>query len=397
MALGRVPGLRLDRTGVALLGLIVLLASEDLTLDEAGRAVDMPTIALLFALMIVSAQFENSGFYGWVANRVTHAAKTPKTLLAVLVAVTGLLSAVLTNDVVVFALTPLVCAGLMHLGLNARPYLIAMAGAANAGSAATLIGNPQNILLGQAGGLPFWNYVLYALPPSIFAMLAVYVGVLITWRRTLRQRPMVEDAIDLPAGPDIDRFQIAKAFAAVAMLVALFLTPFPRELSALAVAGFLLLSKRMASRDMIGAADWHLLLLFVCLFGVTAAFAKTGIAQEWLQWLAAQGVQVDHLPVLAPLTLIASNTIGNVPVIILLLKLRPDLPQGVLAALALLSTFAGNLLLTGSLCNIIVAERAQAMGARLSFMDFARSGIPMTLAAIAVCCAWLIYTGLVSL
>ena len=95
MALGRVPGLAIDRTGVALLGLIVLLASGDLSLDEAGSAVDMPTIALLFALMILSAQFESSGFYGWIADRITHAAKNPRILLGVLIAVTGLLSAVL--------------------------------------------------------------------------------------------------------------------------------------------------------------------------------------------------------------------------------------------------------------------------------------------------------------
>jgi Na+/H+ antiporter NhaD/arsenite permease-like protein len=111
MALGSVPGLAIDRTGVALLGLIVLLASGDISLDEAGRAVDMPTMALLFALMIMSAQFEMSGFYGLVANGVTHAARNPRLLLLAVVLVTGALSAVMSNDVVVFALTPLICAG----------------------------------------------------------------------------------------------------------------------------------------------------------------------------------------------------------------------------------------------------------------------------------------------
>ena len=159
MALGRMPGLAVDRTGVALLGLIVLLASEDLSLEEAGAAVDMPTIALLFALMILSAQFEHSGFYGWIAHKIVHAARNPKRLLAVIIAVTGVLAAIFTNDVVVFALAPLVAAGLMSEKLDPRPYLIGLAGAANAGSAATLIGNPQNILIGQAGGLDFWKYL----------------------------------------------------------------------------------------------------------------------------------------------------------------------------------------------------------------------------------------------
>lgn len=391
MALGRVPGLAIDRTGVALLGLIVLLASGDLTLDEAGAAVDMPTIALLFALMILSAQFEHSGFYGWVANRVVHAARNPKTLLAVLIVVTGALAAVFTNDVVVFALTPLVAAGLMSQKLDARPYLIGLAGAANAGSAATLIGNPQNILIGQAGGLDFWSYLVLALPPTAACLVITFVAVLVTWRLA------PADGTTVSGMPDsgVDRMQMAKGLAAVAILVGLFLTPLPRELSALAVAGLLLMSRRLSSRAMIGAVDWHLLLLFACLFGVTAAFAKTGLAQDWLSHLASRGLLPDRLSVLAPLTLAASNTIGNVPAVILIIKLMPDLSDGVLAALALLSTFAGNLLLTGSLCNIIVAERAAQAGTPLSFADFARSGIPMTLASMATAVAWLWATGLV--
>ncbi len=390
MALGRVPGLAIDRTGVALLGLIVLLASGDLSLDEAGRAVDMPTIALLFALMILSAQFEMSGFYGLVANRVTHAARSPRLLLLAIVLVTGALSAVLSNDVVVFALTPLICAGLMAQGLDARPYLVGLAGAANAGSAATLIGNPQNILIGQAGSLDFWGYILLALPPVLLSLGFVYGAVLLTWRKRMSAMPVAE--VNLPPSL-VDRYQLAKGLIAVIVLIALFLTPLPRELSALAVAGFLLLSRKLSSREMIGAADWHLLLLFVCLFGVTAAFAKTGLAQDGLKELAALGFMPERLSVMGPLMLAASNSIGNVPTIILILKLLPALSPGTLTGLALLSTFAGNLLLTGSLCNIIVAERAASAGAKLSFLDFARSGIVMTLASMGVTIWWLWFLG----
>jgi Na+/H+ antiporter NhaD/arsenite permease-like protein len=393
MALGRVPGLAVDRTGVALLGLIALLATGDLTLDEAGRAVDMPTLALLFALMILSAQFEQSGFYGFVAARVTHAARNPKTLLALLIAVTGLLSAILTNDVIAFAFTPLICIGLLRQKLDPRPYLVALAGAANAGSALTLIGNPQNILIGQAGGLDFWRYIAIAVPPVIVSLAFVYGAVALTWKGSLAP-PSVVAASDPVV---LDRFQTAKGLLAIVALIVLFLTPLPRELGALAVAGVLLLSRRLSSREMIGAVDWHLLLLFTCLFGVTAAFAKTGLAQDGLQWLASAGFSAESLSVMLPVTLASSNTIGNVPAVILILKLLPDLSDGVLSGLALLSTFAGNLLLTGSLCNIIVAERAQASGARLSFADFARSGIPMTLASLVATALWLSATGYMSL
>jgi Na+/H+ antiporter NhaD/arsenite permease-like protein len=385
MALGRVPGLAVDRTGVALLGLIVLLASGDLSLDEAGRAVDMPTLTLLFALMILSAQFEQSGFYGYVAAQVTRAARNPRLLLAVLTVVTGLLSAILTNDVIAFAFTPLICAGLLRQKLNPMPYLVALAGAANAGSASTLIGNPQNILIGQAGGLDFWRYIAIALPPVIVSLVFVYGAVAVTWRTSLT----ASDSAPLPEHVILDRFQTAKGLIAILALIVLFLTPLPRELGALAAAGILLLSRRLSSREMIGAVDWHLLLLFTCLFGVTAAFAKTGLAQDGLQWLDSSGFLPQSLTVMLPVTLASSNTIGNVPAVILILRLLPDLPDGVLSGLALFSTFAGNLLLTGSLCNIIVAERAQASGARLAFADFARSGIPMTLASLLVTALWL--------
>ena len=393
MALGRVPGLAVDRTGVALLGLIVLLASGDLTLEEAGAAVDMPTIALLFALMILSAQFEHSGFYGWVANRIVRAARSPKILLGVLIAVTGRARGDLHQR----------CRRLRADAAGRRRPDVAEARPAalpdrsrrrrQRGFGRDAHRQSAEHLIGQAGGLDFWSYFVLALPPTLAALVITFVAVLATWRlapaadASLRPTP--------PRRPPIDRFQMAKGLAAVALLVGLFLTPLPRELSALAVAGLLLMSRRLSSRAMIGAVDWHLLLLFACLFGVTAAFAKTGLSQDGLAWLAAQGLLPDSLSVLAPLTLAASNTIGNVPAVILIIQLVPDLSDGTLAALALLSTFAGNLLLTGSLCNIIVAERAANAGTPLSFADFARSGIPMTLASLAVTVAWLWATGLV--
>ena len=390
MGLGTVPGLAIDRTGIALLGLITLFATREMTLAQAGAAIDTPTIALLFALMIVSAQFEQSGFYAWAAEHVTRAAANPKLLLATMIAATGLLSALLTNDVVVFALTPLICSSLLALKLDPRPYLVGLAGAANAGSALTLIGNPQNILIGQAGHLDFWRYTAMALPPTLIALAVIYVVITLTWQI----KPATPAAI-VPAV--LNPYQLTKAVLAIVALIVLFFTPLPREVSALAVAGVLLLSRRLSSRDMIGAVDWHLLLLFVCLFGVTEAFARTGLAQDGLAWFEQLGLLPQRLSVMMPVTLAFSNTIGNVPAVILIIKLLPNIGEGPLAGLALLSTLSGNLLLTGSMCNIIIAERAATVGARLSFIDFARSGIIMTLISLAAATGWLWFTGLMQL
>ena len=391
MGLGGVPGLALDRTGIALLGLIALIATQTMTLAEAASAVDTPTIALLFALMIISAQFEQSGFYGWVAQRVTKAAQSPKSLLAAAIVSAGLLSALLTNDVVVFALTPLLCGGILALKLDVRPYLMGLAAGANAGSAATLIGNPQNILIGQVGKLDFWNYIVFALPPTLATLGIVYAVILLTWR--LEPAKIVNEEKTIQP----DRYQLGKAVLAVTALIGLFLTPFPREVSALAIAGALLLSRRLSSRDMIGAVDWHLLLMFTCLFGVTEAFSRIGLAQQGLAWLGRLGLYPDHITFMAPVTVLASNTIGNVPFVVLFIKLLPNLGTGPLYGLAMLSTFAGNLLLTGSMCNIIVAERAALQGAKLSFMDFARSGVPITVLSIGITIGWLVINKFLSL
>jgi Na+/H+ antiporter NhaD/arsenite permease-like protein len=289
---------------------------------------------------------------------------------------------------VVFALTPLLCGGILALKLDARPYLMALAASANAGSAATLIGNPQNILIGQSGKLDFWSYTLVALPPTLLALGIIFVVILLTWH--LEPATLSGDATLIT----LDRFQFGKALLAVAGLVVLFLTPLPREVSALAIAGLLLLSRRLSSREMIGAVDWHLLLLFTCLFGITEAFSRTGLAQDGLVWLEHLGLYPTRISLMAPVTLVASNTIGNVPFVVLFTKLLPNIGGGALFGLAMLSTFAGNLLLTGSMCNIIVAERAALQGAKLGFMDFARSGIPITVLSIAATIGWLLFTRL---
>lgn len=386
MALGRFPGLQIDRTGIALLGAVVLALAGAMPHGALAASIDYPTLFILLGLMILSAQFELAGFYGWCAVRLAQAAYGPVALLGLVVAVGGGLSAVLANDVVVFAMTPLLCAGLTARGLDARPYLIALAGAANAGSAATIIGNPQNILIGQMGHLDFWPFLAACGVPALLGMGCVFATVAWVWRGRLE----VPDAPPLPlAPPDLDLWHLRKALFATAALLILFALPLPQEEGVLAVAAAMLVSRRFASRRMLGLVDWHLLVLFAALFVVTAALARTGIPGEVVAGLAASGLPLDRLSVLAPLSLAASNSIGNVPAVLLLMQVWPSPPEGALYALAVLSTLAGNLLLLGSLANLIVVERAAASGITLSFADHARCGVPMTLASLALAIGWL--------
>lgn len=390
MALGRFPGLRIDRTGIALVAAIALVLSGVVPAQSVAGAIDFPTLAILFGLMILSAQYAGSGFYDWCAYKVAGGdggAPSPVRLMVVTVAVGGGLSAVLANDVVVFAMTPMLCAGLVRRGLDPRPYLIALAGAANAGSAATVIGNPQNILIAQAGGLDFWRFLAVCGVPALAALGCVLGVVLWVWRGRLELPHLPAPApMDPPA---LDRWPLVKAVVATVALLILFATPLPQDMGVLAVAGVMLVSRQMASRTMLGMVDWHLLVLFAALFTVNHALALTGIPASLVDALQAAGWFPDRLAVMTPLALVSSNTIGNVPAVILLLNAWTAPPEGALYALALLSTLAGNLLLLGSLANIIMVERAALAGVRLGFADHARCGIPMTLLSMGFAVVWL--------
>jgi Na+/H+ antiporter NhaD/arsenite permease-like protein len=399
MALGRVPGLRLDRAGIALIAATVLIATEAVGLDQAAGFVDLATMMLLFGLMILSAQYGASGFYDGCAALVTRLASRPQLLLAATIVVAAGLSAVLVNDIIAFAMTPLLCGALRARGLNPVPFLIALACATNAGSAMTIIGNPQNILIGQVGRLDFVTFLAICAPPALACMAIVYGVVAWQWRGRWADGappPVPGAEADARRTPIYsDRRQFLKAVAATIVVLALFFTSVPREIAALAVAAVLLASRRLSSRDMIEAVDWNLLLLFVGLFMVTGAVAATPLAREAVEALAGAHLLPDRLTVLAPLSLIMSNTIGNVPAVILLLKLWPTPPAGALYGLALLSTFAGNLLLVGSLANLIVAERAAANGVRLGFGAHGRVGIPVTIVSTAAGTLWLWLIGAV--
>jgi len=308
------------------------------------------------------------------------------------VIVAGLLSAMLANDVIAFAIAPILAVGIKRRGLDARPFLIALAGACNAGSALTVIGNPQNILIGQVGHLDFWRFLAACAPAGLAALAIVYGVVWLQWRKELAAKP----APQTEPPPPFDRWQTAKGVLAVVALIALFATHLPRDIGALVIAAALLASRKLASRDMIGAVDWHLLLLIACLFVVTAAFSSLGLATEGVNWLAAHGMLPDRLTIMTPLLTIMSNLIGNVPAVILILSVWPHPPEGAMYAMAALSTLAGNLLIVGSLANIIVAERAAAAGVKLGFVVHARSGIPIAILSLLAAAIWFAASGWLS-
>ncbi|MGE0098950.1 MAG: anion transporter [Hydrogenophaga sp.] len=391
MFLGGLPRLKLDRSGVALLGAIAVIALAGLPVEDAARAIDLPTIVLLFAFMVVSAQMRLGGFYGAVTRRVGEMPLSRSGLLAALILVAGALSAVFSNDIVCLAMTPVVARLCLRRGIDPLPFLIGLACAANIGSAATLIGNPQNMLIGSVLQLPFAGYVRQALPP-------VLIGLLLLWgwlafgpgRGSPRPAPLPPAAEGVDKEPPFDAWQTAKGLLVAAALLVIFLfTDWPRDVAALVGAGVLLLSRRLHSSHVMGLVDWPLLILFMGLFVVNHAFETTGLAGQAVNLLGTQGVHLTDPGPLLVAGVVLSNLVSNVPAVMLLLPHLSGSAGQAGVMLALVTTLAGNLLLVGSIANLIVADLARQQGIEIDWKRHAITGIPVTLMTLAVVWAWM--------
>jgi len=387
MLLGRFPRLQLDRTGIALLGAIALLATGTLDLEEAGRGVDIPTLALLFALMVVSAQLRLGGFYSRVARDLASHALAPAWLLLALTLVAGLLAAVFSNDIVCLAVAPVAIDACARRGLDPVPFLLALAAAANVGSAATLIGNPQNMLIGQSLGLSFTDYLATAALPSVLGLVAVWAVIALQvrgrWSGPSAAGTSGREPVDPAEIPPFDRWQTTKGLGVAGLLLLAFLfTAWPREIVALAGAGLLLTSRKLHSRRMLGLVDWQLLVLFIGLFVVNHALERTALPAQIVAALQSRGLDPHHPGWLFAATVVLSNAVSNVPAVMLLLPLASHPLAGPVLALA--STLAGNLLVVGSIANIIVVDAAAAHGLAIDWRRHARTGVPVTLVTLAI-------------
>ncbi len=396
MGFGQLPGFRVDRTGATIIGMLAMLVAGSITPEAAWQAIDYRTIGMLFGLMVVAAAFMISGFYAWTAERISSLEVRPPVLLAILILTGGVLSSVLTNDVIAVAMTPLLVSATIARKLNPVPFLLGFCFAANIGSAATLIGSPHNMIVGQSLQLSFVGFLGVALLPSLLALPVTWGIVAFLYRG---RWALAGDAA-AAAGPRpaiaFDRWETTKAATvATAVILAFVFSPWPRELIALAAAAVLLMNRRIASGDVLAKVDYNLILLVVGLFVVNAAFAATGVPQALVADLRDAGLDLHNLPVLLWVVAVVSDVIGNNPTVMLLLPLLhgSDNPEALGAVLSLGTSFSGNLIVFGSLAGIITVEQAAANGIKISFGEFARVGAPVTIACMAIATAWIVYLG----
>jgi len=389
IAIGHIPGLKVNRVGIVLLGAIAMMVFGGVSTDVAISWVNWPTVELLFGFFVISAQLRLSGFYDQLANRIAARLDHPARFLLLLMVVVAALSAFLNHDIVCVVFTPIVGAALLRRRLNPVAFLVALAIASNIGAAATLVGNPQDMLIGAVAHLAFGAYLLWSIVPVVFALGAAYGLIWALSRTTLQLAPPVPMQAE-PASQPFDRAHTIKGLVILALVVGLLFTSLPKGIIALAAAGIHLASPKFRTDDLLSLVDWPILILFIGLFVVTGALQSTGSGDLAMRWLAHSGFDLDRPVNLAVATAALSNLINNSAAVMLLVKVV-DLTRPTAAyVLALANSFGGSLIVVGSVSNIIVVQQARDLGVTISFRDFARLGVPVTLAALAGLIGWVL-------
>jgi Na+/H+ antiporter NhaD/arsenite permease-like protein len=388
IAIGHIPGLKLNRVGIALLGAIAMMIFGGIGTSDVVSYVNWPTVFLLFGFFVISAQLRLSGFYDLVAGGISSRLGHPARFLLIVMLVCGGLSAFLNHDIVCFVFTPIIGSALLRQRLNPVPFLIALAVSSNIGAAATLIGNPQDMMIGQVARLNFGDYILWCGVPVLLAMTAAYGIIWFLSRKTI--------ALNLPGQPEpsqasypFNRLHTIKGLIILALVIGLFFTSLPKEIIALAAAAIHLASTKFHTDDLLALVDWPILVLFMGLFVVTGAFQATGDGEQAVRWLAQSGFNLDSPANLALATAALSNLIGNSAAVMLLLQVVNLAHPATAYILALANSFGGSLIILGSVANIIVVQQARALGIKISFREFARLGVPVTLAALAGLLGWM--------
>ncbi|MBO9347713.1 MAG: anion transporter [Chloroflexus sp.] len=381
IAVGRWPLIRADRTTIALIGSALLLGIGAISLEEAYAALDLDTILLLFGMMVINGSLFLSGFFGFITQRVVQFARGPRSLLALVIGASGVLSALFLNDTIVIMMTPIVLEVTRSLRRNPLPYLIGLAVAANIGSTATITGNPQNIIIGNASKIPYLDFAIALTPTALIGLVICWVIVMLVYRDEFQGGTLT--------APDVLRTRIyrpllRKAALVISFMLIAFLIGVPVPLAAFLAAAILLTTRRLRPERVFKIIDWNLLTFFAGLFVVTHALDVQGWTERLfitLRPLAQAGMVPFGI-----VSVILSNLISNVPAVLLLQGLVPAFAdqQRAWLTLAATATLAGNLTLLGSVANLIMAELAARWGVRVTFSAYLKVGLPVTILTVIV-------------
>jgi len=381
-ALGKFPGMKIDRPGAAIIGAVLMFALRIVGPRDAVASIDFPTLVLLFSMMLIVANLHLAGFFDWLTEWIIARLK-PHHLLPTVIFTSGLLSAFLVNDIICLMMTPFVLRITRRLGLAPIPYLLAIATASNIGSVATITGNPQNMLIGSVSGISYLDFIAHLAPVALLSLFVDWA--LIHWMFLRGGLDRVEAAV---AGNGHREFG-KKPIVVLALVLLGFFAGAPPAMVAAIGAALLLITRSVEPRKVYDEIDWGLLVFFLGLFIIVGGAERAGLTETLLRPITVWNLH--RIPSFVAVTAVLSNIVSNVPAVMLLKSLVAGFPNphtGWLA-LAMASTLAGNLTITGSIANIIVVEGARAEGVHVGFREYFRLGAPVTVATLVLGSVWL--------
>jgi len=385
-AIGRLPATKIDRPAMAVIGAVLMFAFGILGPGQAIASVDFTTLVLLFSMMLIVASLHLAGFFEWITG-LAIGRLSPAQLLPGVVFVSGILSAFLVNDIVCLVMAPLILRLCRQMRLHPLPYLLALATASNIGSTASITGNPQNILIGSISRIPYRDFLVHLGPVALLGLFLDWA--LLHWIHLRNGSespvPAPEEVTFAPREPEMHP---ARPVVISVAVLAGFLLGFPPALVAATGGALLLIQRHYPPKAIYGDVDWSLLMLFLGLFLIIGGAEQAGITQELLAF--AERLNLHNTLIFTAVVTLLSNIVSNVPAVMLLKNLIPQLsnPHHAWLLLAMTSTLAGNLTITGSVANIIVVEKARAE-ARIGFLEYMKIGVPVTLATLSLGLLWL--------
>jgi len=383
-ALGKFPGMKIDRPGMAIIGAVFMVAFRIITASEALRFIDFGTLVLLFSMMLIVGDLRLAGFFEWVTEQIISRLK-PHHLLPTVIFITGVLSSLFVNDIICLVMVPFALLATRRMGLKPLPYLLAVATSSNIGSVATITGNPQNMLIGSFSGLSY-RYFLWHLGP------VALIGLMLDWliiRLIFGNDSVTEDPqVFSSMAQKVSIRELRKPAIVVAIVLGGFILGVPPAMMAAVGAALMLITRTRNPRQLYDEVDWGLLVFFVGLFLIVGGAENSGLTGYLFGF--ADRFNLQNIGILTLATAFLSNVVSNVPAVMLLKSVVPSFrdPHSGWLVLAMASTLAGNLTITGSVANLIVVERAHDE-VHIGFWDYSRVGIPVTLGTLAVGWAWL--------
>jgi len=388
-AIGKFPGMKIDRPGAAIIGAVLMVAFGIIVPLDALRVIDFSTIVLLFSMMLIVATLHLAGFFEWITHLVVTRLK-PRHLLPMVIVTSGVLSAFFVNDIICLVMVPFVLTATRRMGVAPLPYLLAVATASNIGSVATITGNPQNMLIGSFSGITYREFLWRLGPIALVGLLLDWLLIYLLLVRFGARDPSVAQ---IPKEPTtVDRVRLVKPGLVILLVIAGFFSGAPPALMAAFGAAIMLITRTRDPRLVYEEVDWGLLVFFVGLFIIVGGAEKAGITDHLLGF--ANHWNLHHPAGFTVVVAVLSNLVSNVPAVMLLKSVVPGFanPHTGWLVLAMASTLAGNLTITGSVANIIVVERAKAV-APISFWEYLQVGLPITVLTLAFGFVWLWWAG----